>query len=435
MLRTVLGFEFISKIGFNPRSAVRNMSQSLMNLVEWSPIQIKEANAFFKDDDMLADINKEMESIGILFSDQAPELQESMGRTPGGHSSVRFNESTGKMEHIPITRLEKLSGITNAIAGKAGWMTAKVENFNRKTTFKIAYAQMYKSLDNTSYFDMISAEYKKRYPEAKQESINNFVERSRKDSAKQYAINMTIGLHFDYNAFSKSKILNTKVGSVVGQFQHYAFKYFEKNASILRNAKNDAMVGDFNGNDAWKLYRLGMVYFLAPAIASALTGVDFGNIIEHDPSSKIEKLAIGLTGDPQSEEYKRVFFNKGPVMGTIGAPFLSTVLNAGMMTEIINMEDDNLLALLAGYDDAYANELSEGYRKDKLYSVSRLLSTGLNRVAFRHLPQISKGNIGWAIQSELGLYPTAEAKEKKKTMKSLSPEMFAALEALEKRGR
>ena len=32
----------------NPRSAIRNMSQSLMNLVEWSPIQIKEANAFFQ---------------------------------------------------------------------------------------------------------------------------------------------------------------------------------------------------------------------------------------------------------------------------------------------------------------------------------------------------------------------------------------------------
>ena len=435
MLRTVLGFEFISKIGFNPRSAVRNMSQSLMNLVEWSPIQIKEANAFFKDNAMLADINKEMESIGILFSDSAPELQESMGRTPGGHSSVRFNESTGKMEHIPITRLEKLAGITNAVAGKAGWMTAKVENFNRKTTFKIGYAQMYKSLDNTSYFDMQSAKYKKRYPDAKQDSINNFVERSRKDAAKQYAINMTVAMHFDYNAFSKSKVLTTKVGSVVGQFQHYAFKFFEKNAAVLRDAKNDVMVGDVNGNDAWKLYRLGIVYFLAPTIASAITGVDFGNIVEHDPTEKINKLAIGLTGDPQSEEYKNTFYGKGAVMGSIGAPLLSTGLDFGMMTEIINSDNSRLLTLLGAYDEALADEKSNQFKKDKLYSVTRLLNTGLNRLGYRHLPQIRKGNLGWAVQSELGLYPTAEAKKKKEALQSLSPEMFAALEALEKRGR
>ena len=159
MMRTILGFEFISKIGFNPRSAVRNMSQSLMNLVEWSPLQIKKANNLLESKGMLDEINAEMESIGILFTDSAPELQESMGRTPGGHSSVRLNEATGKMEHVPITRLEKISGITNTIAGKAGWMTAKVENFNRKTTFKIAYSQMYDSLTSTAYYDMIASKF------------------------------------------------------------------------------------------------------------------------------------------------------------------------------------------------------------------------------------------------------------------------------------
>ena len=438
MLRTILGFEFISKIGFNPRSAIRNMSQSLMNLVEWSPIQIKESNAFFKDTDRLADVNKQMESIGILFKDDAPELQESMGRTPGGFSSVRYNDQTGKLEHIPITTLEKTAGIANTIAGTAGKMTGAIENFNRKTTFKIAYAQMYKSLDNNNFYEMQKAKYLKRLKNPENASgakIDAAVEAAKTDAAKRYAINMTVGMHFDYNAFSKSKVLRTKIGSVVGQFQHYSFKFFEKNAEVLRNAKNDVMVGDVSGNDAWKLYRLGIVYFMAPAIASAMTGIDIGNIVEHDPASKLQKLSLGFTGDPDSEEYKRAFFNKGPVMGTIGAPALSTLLNLGMMTELINMDEDSMLTLLDGYDDAYANELSSQYKKDKLYAISKLLNTGLNRIAYRHLPQLAKGNIGWVAQSELGLYPTAEAKDKQNMVKGLSPEMFKALEELEKKGR
>ena len=105
------------------------------------------------------------------------------------------------------------------------------------------------------------------------------------------------------------------------------------------------------------------------------------------------------------------------------------------MSEIIKMDDDSLLRLLSGYDDAYAEETSNKYKKDKLYSISRLLNTGLNRFAYRHLPQIAKGNIGWAIQSELALYPTAESKKKKQVLTDVSPEMMALIQDLEKRGR
>ena len=66
-LRTILGFEFITKIGFNPRSAVRNLSQSLLNFVEFSPIQIKESRDFFKSERHAIDVNKIMAKNGLLF--------------------------------------------------------------------------------------------------------------------------------------------------------------------------------------------------------------------------------------------------------------------------------------------------------------------------------------------------------------------------------
>jgi hypothetical protein len=429
MLRTVLGYEFISKIGFNPRSAVRNLSQSLLNLVEWSPRQIKESREFFSQKGRREKLDEEMESLGILFQDQAPELVESMGRTPGGSSTKVLNPDTGKIENVPFSKMDSVAGVVGSIAGKAGWMTAKVENFNRKTTFRIAYAQMYKSLDNVQFFDMIAA----KFPDMKGSALSNKVTAAMEQAAKQYAINMTVGLHFDYNAFSKSKVLRTKVGSVVGQFQHYSFKFLEKNAEMLRKGKNDLMVGDIGGNEVMKLYRMAMVYFLAPTLASAMTGLEFGGIVEHDASEKVKKLAIGLTGDP--EEVRRAFHNKGPVIGTIGFPLYSDLLNFGMMTSLVNMPENSFAQMIAGYDDAYAHELEAGYKKDKLYSISRLLNIGGNRFAFRHLPQMAKGNIGWALQSELALYPTAESKEKQKALKKLNPELFEALAELERRGR
>ena len=41
VMRTLLGFEFISKLGVNPRGAVRNFTQRLLDYVEWGQRQIK----------------------------------------------------------------------------------------------------------------------------------------------------------------------------------------------------------------------------------------------------------------------------------------------------------------------------------------------------------------------------------------------------------
>ena len=53
----------------------------------------------------------------------------------------------------------------------------------------------------------------------------------------------------------------------------------------------------------------------------------------------------------------------------------------------------------------------------------------------RHIPQLQKGRIGWALQQELGLYPTAEARKTQKVAKkavkeALPPELEKALKAL-----
>ena len=117
-------------------------------------------------------------------------------------------------------------------------------------------------------------------------------------------------------------------------------------------------------------------------------------------------------------------------MGNIGFPIFSDIMNMGMLYDVINMDEDSMLALISGYQDSYDATGDERIRR-----TIELLHPMVGRAMFRHLPQITKGNIGWALQSELGLYPTKEARATQKSLKKLNPDLFEALESLEQFGR
>ena len=429
LMRTILGFEFISKIGINPRSAVRNVSQSMLNLVQFTPHEINHYRKYFSDPDAKKELESIMEEKGLLFKDTAPELQEVLGTNPSLASSVRYNENTKKYEFIEVTKMAKASGAMASLAGKAGFMMAGVENFNRKLTFGIGYSKMLDELDNADFANMMRERRLDSKPDASEKDITSYIKSMQKKYATDYATNMTVALHFDYNAFSKAKGLRSKTGQVVGQFQHYAFKFAERNMEYLGKAKNDVLAGDLTGHNVWRATRLGLAYFMAPVVATSLSGIEFGNILEHDSYEKIKKLAIGLTGDEEAAE--KAFFGKGPIIGSIGFPVYSDIINIGMMLEVINMDDDSMLAYIAGLKDT-----NEKYNDDRLSRAIQLLNPAVHRGIYRHLPQLQRGNIGWVAQSELGLYPTKEAKEQqKKIQESTSLELFKLIEELQNKGR
>lgn len=424
-VRTLLGFEFISKIGMNPRSAARNASQMLLNFVEWSPIQIKTANDAIKEFDV--DIQEDMRKNGLLFQETAPELEESLAGQASAFKSLHYNKDTGRVETIKQSGLEKVASVVSNVAGSkfVAGMTRAVENKNREMTFRIAYGRMLNILDNPNFVNAQNAKnMKSKGTELTEKQLNAIKRRY----AENYATKMVTSLHFDYSDFSKAKAIRGPVGKVLGQFQHYAFKFFEKNQEILRKGGNDILSREFNGENAWKTYRLGLVYFAAPWLASTLTGIDFGNLVEHDAATKVEKLGAIFWGDKEDRE--EAFYGKGPVLGTIGAPVMSDLITFGQLFDVINWEEDSMMSLLAGYQD-YSNTSGD----HRAYHVVKTLSTALGRTGFRTLPQMLEGNLGSAMQYELGLYPTAEArKRKKKLKKSLPPELLKSLEQLEKMG-
>jgi len=419
VMRSLLGFEFISKLGVNPRSAVRNFTQRLLDYVEWGPVQISTMNQQLKNMTLKTSKGVEVSSdvfvesalkdAGLLFDEISPQLLETGLMEPASMFNLRiWNESKGKYEIREKGKLENLSDFTSTVAAKTSWLHRKAENSNRRHTFKIGFAQMYKWLkDNPQFAESKKREWGDNFSKAK-------LETSIQQTAQNYAKNMVILNHFDYADYAKSKAFRSKIGRFMFQFQHYSMEFFERNVKILKEAKQDVLAGNLMpGGDARgieKAYRMAVAYFLAPVIASAITGLNFSNLVEHDSANRINQLATIMTGD--DEDIKKAFYGKGPILSTFGGPLASDIIDIGMMLDVVNLDEDSLLAIITGMQEYDLNSQSTDFSKK-----IRLLNGFAGRVIERHIPQINEGRIGWAVQQELGLYPSKEAKQIQKTYK------------------
>jgi len=409
LMRTLLSFEFISKLGVNPRGAVRNFTQRLLDYVEWGPRQVRRSKEIIDRLNISeSDINSELNKVGLLFEDISPQLLESDVTGPAStFKKVEYDETANKYKFTKKSRIEKIADKMGWAAGKSSFLHRKAENSNRKHTFKVAFAQMYDWLDTPKHRESLL----KKNPEYTEKQINGIIKRR----ARNYATNMVVLNHFDYAEYAKSRLITTKAGKFLGQFQHYSFEFFERNMKILREAKGDVLAGKLlPGQDAQglsKAYRMAIAYFAAPVVASALTGVDFSNLVEHDTATRLKQFATSMVGD--EEEIEEAFYGKGPIISTFGGPLVSDLIDIGTMLDLIDMDDDSRIALIGGMEKRF-----EGSDNDDLARKIRLLNTFAGRAVGRHIPQLTKGRIGWSIQQELGLYPTAESRKiQKQTQK------------------
>ena len=426
MMKTLLSFEFISKLGINPRGAARNWFQRLLDYVEWGPVQVKRTkNIINRMSISESSIDDQLKKVGLLFEETSPQLLESeISGKADIFKVIKYNPETDKHTFEKQSSVEKVSEKVGWLAGKSSWLHRKAENSNRKHTFKVAFAQMYDWLDGPRFKKVLKAE--------RADITDSQMEKQIMNRARNYAINMVVLNHFDYADYAKSKLLTKSWGRFMFQFQHYSFEFFERNAKIVREAKHDIKEGRLlpgeNAQGLQKAYRMAIAYFGAPVMASMLMGVDFTNLIEHDTATRLKQLAVAFTGD--DDEIKQAFYGKGPIVSTFGGPLMSDLLDIGVMLDLINIDEESLLALLSGLEKYDPSTQSTGLSKK-----IRILNTFLGRAVERHIPQMKKGRVGWAVQQEFGLYPTAEARKAQKVAEKaveqiLPPEIAAALEKL-----
>ena len=410
VMRTFLSFEFASKLGLNPRGAARNAFQRLLDYVEWGPVQIMKSKRYlreipFKEGNAENYIDSVLNKVGLLFEEGSQEFVESQLATKASKSKrIEYNERTGKYEAITKGGFEKVAEGMGTFASKLSWLHRKAENANRKHTFKIAYAQMHQWLSSPKFVAKLKNDGKST-PE-----IENIIKRH----SENYAINGVVMNHFDYADYAKSPLMRSKVGKFVFQFQHYSMEFAERNIKILRETKHDISSGEFNphllsdtpggAQGLAKSIRMGLLYFGAPLFGSMAFGVDFDNLIEHDLVERIKRWSAVLTGD--KEDIEKAFYGKGPVLGSLGFPALSTIIDIGMLLELQNAQGEEYLTLLTGiekYDPS--NSSTDISRK------IRILNTFAGRFVERHIPQLIQGRVGWAAQQEFALYPTAKSKK------------------------
>tara|TARA_R100001594_G_scaffold38692_3_gene70070 strand:+ start:16124 stop:18883 length:2760 start_codon:yes stop_codon:yes gene_type:complete len=419
LVRSILALEFASKLGLNARGSLKNATQMLLNAVKMGPIRWMKSRKFWSENKNLEKyVDKVLDDSGLKFTESAPELQESLAFSKGFNTKIKITDN----ETIEFKKASPLQGFSkgaSTIAGKSGYLMRKVENFNRKSTFKLAFYKMYNELNNSRTF---KNEARKQGKDPDKEILR---------LSRNAAIRMTSMIHFDYSDAAKSKALRNPYGKVMGQFQHYTMKFTEFNKNLVTEAKDDILAGQvLSGERAQSAYIMALIYGLIPTAASAVTGLDFGRVLEHDLANRVGQLWTLFTGE--DEEIKKAFYNRSTMslLPFASPPVVSDLLALGHINEWWEMDEDSMGALLTGYQDYGAKSDDK-----KVYDMIRLLNVQFGRL-YHTVPAVISGKPGWAAQVEMGAFPTKKARDIKKTAKKaaeelLPKELMDALELLE----
>ena len=427
-LRTALNLEYISKIGGNVRTAGKNLSQWLVNWVEFGSLRMKEAKRYYEQNSKFGEkVDQLLKESGLFYEEAPRELEEGAAFAS---TKVRLADDL-TLEFKKQSFWEKSAEKTSKLAGgKLSYFMRKIENFNRKSAFKVAFYKAYTEMKNSTEYNNERIAAGKSIKEIENEIIGR---------SRRIAINMTTSLHYDYSHVTKSAVMKHPIGAVVFQFQHFFNEFTRFNMQKLRGAANDWKGGEgfkqkFLGEQAWQAYRLGIAYSVIPGLLSLIFKADFGNVIEHATKDKAMQLWTALTADPDTKEGKseidKAFYGKGKsIMGFLGAPLFGDIVTIGELANLYEVDQDGWVDMALGFSDR--GELTGD---QKAYSLARIANGQAARFLFRTTPMMTSGHFMMGLQSELGLYPNRKIQETRDDIMDgigdMSPELQDSLDEL-----
>ena len=423
--RTLLSYQFTNKLGFSLRSAARNSTQYLMNYATIGRQAMRESKAYMRrvgiemnESEILKDAN--------LLMDTSEAALESGVKVDKPLTKIRkIDPETGKIiyigdENFVYKGLKIFARGSSYLAQKSSGFHRFAENENRKATFKIAFGSIHKELSQNSTFlkdleQRIQSGEIKRTQESEIDRL-----------ATNYAKNMVILNHFDYNAYAKARNLREGIGQFVFQFQHYGMEFMERNYAIYKEAMGDLQaLGDDNfsnwvkdANGVYKAMNMTTAYVLAPAVVGAIFGVN-QTLIEHVGLEFAKDIALLFTTDLDDEEeiekLNNNFYGKGIIGSKLG-PTFGTLMDIGIQSELINADSEYLDNLLINTGDFTNDDNTDKFVRDV-----KLLNQFAGRTVDRFIPMVSRRGfygLGTATLQELTLYP------KKKSEYSLLQDSF-----------
>ena len=417
MARAVTSWEFMSKLGLNIRGALRNATQSLQNIVYFGASGTLEALQYMHGEIGTRGL-AEAKKHGVYFA-SARELANTLNLFPEvAKSTINGNEV---LTYKYDTTAQKFTDGLENFARKTGAPMRIVENkVNRNLTFLIAYALRHRQISNNKGImleqiekAMKQGKYKKKEGESESDAALRILDDNISRVSSNFAANMVRELHYEYSPFGKPKIMRGGLASVLTQFMTYGVNFWNYQFKIASQGKDAVLAGDWRSEQAWRMYRLGTLYAFINGLLSPLTNTDIGNLIQHDTYERVKNFTDFMSEDPETK--KRAFFGKGPLVGTIGGPFVSDMITMGNVFGFYDlmsnkeMDERSMLGYLAGYQD-YADKRDSG----KLYDFVRTLNTQIGRTAFVTIPRAWDGAGLMTLASiETGLYKSKEMQERK----------------------
>ena len=477
--KALLSYQFTNKLGFSVRSAARNATQYLMNFATFGYSAVRESRKYLQEKRATeifgGDLDDFMKKENLFMDTSEALIESGISSESASFNRIRRMDENGKIVYADEESFlykgskifaTKMGQIANISAG----LHRSVENANRKLTAEIAFAQIQKIMDGNPKFQQY-LESKVRAEKENNPESKLTVQGLRRSITKNYAKNMVLLNHFDYEGYAKARNMREGVGQFLFQFQHYGMEFLERNWSIYKEAKGDLSVLGEDSFSNWvkdargvhKAMNVSVAYFMAPLLISYVSGYN-QTLIEHTGKEFLDDLWLLFTSDyddPDAlEKINREFYGKGIVGSKLG-PTFATMMDIGVMTELINADSEYLDNILFTVGDYANDDTMETYGR-----YARLLNQMGGRTYDRYIPMTAKTpyGLGAAAMQELTLYPkkkdertiyrdiveptTKEAfptyyfdrlqkksKSKKKRYTGLPVEIQNSLKELERRGR
>ena len=457
MIRTLTNLQAVFKLGLpNIKSPAKNVTQSFQHFVWWGYKGMKDTRTAMADPKMNMRITEWLKDNNILF--------QNLGETYEGVKADKvYDEASGLWhEKIDVSLAEKTQRSLERMTEKSLWGMTKVENsWNRRSSTEHGYVEkgnldsadsslpfqyqqwILKRAKSNRVTELRGEDKKSKFPfnRKKQtyeewskdvmEALNNqktheiwagegkvsdyeyYYEKFRRKSAGRWADERTKFIHFDYSRLAKPGAMKTKGGALVGQFRTWFINNMNYQRKIFLEGKDDVMAGMYGGENAWRLYRMGMMNVMALGVLSPLFNVNLGAIIDNNSwwdtatmgwnvaSAAGEHITEGDVDPETRDAILAGTYSNGIVPHLLGVHAGDT-LKIGSMIGFERMNQEDTLSYLFGYD-AWAD--LTGDEKTKELALS--LHTGIGRTFTKHIPSVLTGaSPGQILDNEMGWRPT-----------------------------
>ena len=464
VVRIINGFEYMSKLGFSVRSGLKNRTQApLWNFIKFGMRGQFLSRDFYNKTSRPYDpasgespvgnqamLERQLRRFGFLTGEKsllgiekgpqganvAAATQGSLDAivVPKGYTTdsqgllIRSSDGGGKLKYVA----DKMGAIAEISARRTIYGTEKgsqqwAENQNRLSTFEMSFAHAFTGeLRRYDYWkDKLSTKNKTATDKQIYDAMEN--------SAGNIAQEMVKTLHFDYDNWAKSRILQGKTGKTIGQFRHFKWAYFDLNYQLFKEVARDFKAGVVIDTNPWtgkkqiaqsyrEMSRRAMIYSLIPGLFAAVTDYDIGGLfstagwtIGGDKEGRTTENRAGLIDDPIIEDaFKLInylgadpgednylerkygtFYGKNPIAANLG-PFVSDILTIAELTDFWNQTDEEY--------EAKKNLNMDLNSPEWQYQIARIFNIQAARTYWHTLPAFLDGSYEKMLRIETGAY-------------------------------